>query len=153
MTLEQSLKALKAAFGAKSSEAESKAQALSASKAKVEAQAAELSDMSEKLAAVSGIVAERDTLAAKVEELTKALAASNELKAQAVGQIESAGKVAAKIASAVGVAPAEISPADNVVAKSSAEVWSEYCSISNPSEKVAFYNKHRAAIVAHLGIK
>jgi len=153
MTLEQSLKALKAAFGAKSTEAESAAKELSAAKAKVSTQAAEISDLTEKLAAVSGVVAEKESLAAKVEELTKALAAANELKAQAAAQIETVGKVAAKIASSVGVAPAEISPADNVVAKSNDEIWSEYCAISNPSEKVAYYNKHRAAIVAHLGIK
>ena len=124
-----------------------------AAKANAEARTAEVSDLSEKLAAVSGVVAERDSLAAKVEELTKALAASNELKAQAAAQIETVGKVAAKIASSVGVAPAEISPADAVASKSSAEIWTEYCTISNPSEKLAFYNKHRAAIVAHLGIK
>lgn len=109
MTLEQSLKALKAAFGAKSSEAETVSKQLSAAKANAEARNAEVSDLSEKLAAVSGVVAERDSLAAKVEELTKALAVSNELKAQAAAQIETVGKVAAKIASSVGVAPAEIS--------------------------------------------
>ena len=108
---------------------------------------------SEKLEASAAVIAERDSAIAKVEELTKALAASESLKAEAVKQIESVGKVAAKVVASVGVQPVEISAADNVSAKSNEEIWTEYCGIADPAAKLAFYNKNRAAIVAHLGIK
>lgn len=155
MTLEQSLKALKSAFTSKASEAESFAKELSAAKAKNDTLAAELEGLKEVAANAAGFVAERDAAIAKVAELTKALAEANAVKAQAVSQIESVGKVAAKIAASVGVAPAEISPADAVAesSKSDEEIWTEYCGIKDSAQKVAFYNKNRARILAHVGIK
>ena len=153
MTLEESLKALKAAFTSKSGEAEAMAKEMSELKAKNDTLAAEHAAVVEKLEASAALVAERDSAISKVEELTKALAASEALKAEASKQIESVGKVAAKIVASVGVQPVEISAADNAVAKSPEEVWTEYCSMKEPSAKLAFYNKNRAAIVAHIGIK
>ena len=153
MTLEESLKALKAAFTSKSGEAEAMAKEMSELKAKNDTLAAEYAAVAEKLEASAALVAERDSAIAKVEELTKALAASESLKAEASKQIETVGKVAAKIVASVGVQPVEISAADNAAAKSPEETWTEYCSIKEPAAKLAFYNKNRAAIVAHLGIK
>ena len=155
MTLEASLKALKAAFTSKSTEAEAFAKELSAAKAKNETLAAELDTLKEAASSAPALVAERDAAVAKVAELTKALAEANAVKAEAVSQIESVGKVAAKMAASVGVSPAEISPADVVAeaSKSDSEIWSEYCSIKDSSAKVAFYNKNRARILAHMGIK
>lgn len=153
MTLEESLKALKAAFTSKSGEAEAFAKEIGELKAKNETLAAEHAAVVEKLEAAAAAVAERDAAIAKVEELTKALAASEALKAEASKQIETVGKVAAKIVASVGVQPVEISAADSVQAKSPEEVWNEYCGIKDPAAKLAFYNKNRASIVAHLGIK
>ena len=154
MTLEQSLKALKAAFTSKSGEAEALASKISELQAKNDTLAAEYASAVEKLEAAAGAIAERDAAVAKVEELTKALAASEAVKKEAVGQIESAGKVAAKMAASVGVTPAEISPVDTVAAsKSNEEIWTEYCGIKDPAKKLAFYNANRAAIVAYMGIK
>jgi len=153
MTLEQSLQALKSAFTSKSSEAEKLAAEMSDLKAKNDTLAAEYSAVAEKLAASAALAGDRDSLASKVEELTKALAATQEMKAQAVAQIESVGKESAKIAAAVGVAPVEISAADQSVQKSPDEIWTEYCSMSDPSKKQAFYNANRSAIISHLGVK
>ena len=153
MTLEESLKALKAAFTSKSGEAEAMAKEMSELKAKNDTLAAEYAAVAEKLEASAALVAERDSAIANVVELTKALAASESLKAEASKQIETVGKVAAKIVASVGVQPVEISAADNAAAKSPEETWTEYCSIKEPAAKLAFYNKNRAAIVAHLGIK
>lgn len=153
MTLEQSLKALKAAFTTKSGEAEAMAKEMSELKAKNDTLAKEYAAVAEKLKASAVIASERDAAIAKVEELTRALAASEDLKKQAVSQIESVGKKAASIAASVGVTPVEISASDSASAKSPEEIWNEYCNISNPAEKLAFYGKHRPQIVAHLGIK
>lgn len=153
MTLEQSLQALKSAFTSKSSEAEKLAAEMSELKAKNDTLAAEYSAVAEKLAASAALAGDRDSLASKVEELTKALAATQEMKAQAVAQIESVGKESAKIAAAVGVAPVEISAADQSVQKSPDEIWTEYCSMSDPAKKQAFYNANRSAIISHLGVK
>jgi len=153
MTLEQSLQALKSAFTSKSSEAEKLAAEMSELKAKNDTLAAEYAAAAEKLAASAAIAGERDALASKVDELTKALASVSEMKAQAVAQIESVGKESAKIAAAVGVAPVEISAADQSVQKSPDEIWTEYCSMTEPAAKLAFYNKNRAAIISHLGVK
>jgi hypothetical protein len=153
MTLEQTLKTLKSAFTNKSTEAESLAKEMSELKAKNATLVAEFCEVSEKLEATAALASERDAAIAKVEELTKALAASEAIKSQAAAQIETVGKKAAAIAASVGVAPVEISAADSAIAKTSEEVWSEYCAMKNPAEKLAFYNKNRAAIVAHLGIK
>jgi len=153
MTLEESLKALKAAFTSKSGEAEAMAKEMSELKAKNETLAAEYAAVTEKLEASAAVIADRDAAVSKVEELTKALAASEALKAEASKQIESVGKVAAKIVASVGVQPVEISAADNAVQKTPEEVWTEYCAMKDPAKKQAFYNANRAAIVAHLGIK
>ena len=153
MTLEETLKALKSAFTSKSAEAEAMAKEMSEIKAKNETLLAEFAAVSEKLDASAAIISERDTAISKIEELSKALAASEELKKQAASQIESVGKKAASIAASVGVSPVEISSSDAVNAKTAEEVWSEYCSMKDPAQKLAFYNKNRASIVAHLGIK
>jgi chromosome segregation ATPase len=154
MTLEQTLKNLKAAFTSKSTEAEAFAKELSEFKAKNETLAAELATATEQLAAASAFVAERESLVAQVSEMTKALAAAEAQKAQAVEQIEQAAVVGAKIAASVGVSPVEIAVAEVATAsKSPAEIWEEYVSIKDPAEKVAFYNKNRAACLAFMGIK
>lgn len=153
MTLEESLKALKAAFTNKSGEAEAMAKEMSELKSKNDTLAAEYATVVEKLEASAAVIADRDSAIAKVEELTKALAASESLKAEAAKQIESVGKVAAKIVASVGVSPVEISAADSAVQKTPEEVWTEYCAMKDPAKKQAFYNANRAAIVSHLGIK
>jgi seryl-tRNA synthetase len=153
MTLEESLKALKAAFTSKNGEAEAMAKEMGELKTKNDTLAAEYAAVSEKLEASAAVIADRDSAIAKVEELTKALAASEALKAEASKQIESVGKVAAKIVASVGVQPVEISAADNAVQKTPEEVWTEYCAMKDPAKKQAFYNANRAAIVSHLGIK
>lgn len=153
MTLEESLKALKSAFTNKSGEAEAMAKEISELKANSEKLLAEKAAISEELKAAAAIVSERDEAIAKVAELSKALAEADELKKQAVSQIETVGKKSASIAASVGVTPVEISASDAANAKSPEEVWNEYCSISNPAEKLSFYNKNRPSIVAHLGIK
>ena len=153
MTLEESLKALKSAFTSKSADAEAMAKEMSALQAKNETLAAEFASVSEKLEASAALAVERDTAIAKIEELTKALAASESLKAEAGKQIESVGKAAAKIVASVGIQPVEISAADSQSAKSPEEIWNEYCAMKDPAQKVAFYNKNRAAIVSHLGVK
>jgi chromosome segregation ATPase len=153
MTLEQSLKALKAAFTTKSGEAEAMAKEMSELKAKNAELVAERASASKDLKALAVAKTERDEAVAKLNELTKALAASEELKKQAVSQIESVGKKAASIAASVGVIPVEISASDSAAAKTPEEIWNEYCNISNPAEKLAFYGKNRPQIVAHLGIK
>lgn len=153
MTLEETLKTLKSAFSGKSVEAETLTGQVKALTAKNETLAAEYAAQGEKLEAQSAALAERDTLAGKVEELTKALAAAEAQKVSAVSQIESAGKVAAKIAASVGVAAVEINPAESVTPQSNAEIWEAYIGIKNPGEKQAYYAKHRAAIVAHLGVR
>jgi len=153
MTLEQSLKALKSAFTTKSGEAETMAKEISELKAKNDTLAAEYATAVEKLEASSALVSERDSAIAKIEELSKALASAEEIKTQAVSQIESVGKKAANIVASVGVTPVEISASDAATVKSPEETWNEYLVISNPAEKLAFYNKNRSQIVAHLGIK
>jgi Ni,Fe-hydrogenase III component G len=153
MTLEESLKALKTAFSGKSAEAESMAKDLSEAKSKNETLTAEFEALKEKLESTSAIVAERDSAIAKIEELTKALASAESVKAEAVAQIETVAKKSASIVASAGVVPVEISSADNVASKSNEEIWKEYCEMKNQSEKQAFYNKNRSAIIAHLGIK
>ena len=153
MTLEDSLKALKAAFTSKSAEAEAFAKEMSEMKTKNDTLAAEYAATVEKLEASAAVISERDSAIAKVGELTKALAASEGLKKEAVSQIESVGKKSASIAASVGVSPVEVSPAEAVAAKTPDEVWTEYCAMKDPAAKLAFYNKNRAAIVSHLGIK
>jgi chromosome segregation ATPase len=153
MTLEDYLKARKSAFTSKSGEAEAMAKEMSELKASNKSLKDAAAFATKELKAMSAIASERDEAIAKVEELTKALAANEELKKQAVAQIESVGKKSASIAAAVGVSPVEISAADNVSTKNPEEVWSEYLEIKDPAQKVSFYNKNRASIVAHLGIK
>jgi chromosome segregation ATPase len=154
MTLEQTLKNLKAAFTSKSTEAEAFAKELSEFKAKNDTLAAELANVNEQLVAASAFVAEREALVAQVAEMTKALATAEAQKVQAVEQIETAAVVGAKIAAAVGVAPVEIAVTEIAAAsKSPAEIWEEYVSIKDPAEKLAFYNKNRAACLAFMGIK
>jgi chromosome segregation ATPase len=154
MTLEQTLKNLKAAFTSKSTEAEAFAKELSEFKAKNETLAAELAAANEQLNAAAAFVTERESLVAQVVEMTKALAAAETQKAQAVEQIEQAAVVGAKIAASVGVAPVEIAISDTATAaKTPGEIWEEYVSIQDPAAKLAFYNKNRAACLAHLNIK
>ena len=153
MTLEQSLKALKSAFTSKSGEAEAMSKEISELKAKNTELVSASASAAKDLKALASARSERDEAISKIEELTKALAASEELKKQAVSQIETAGKKAASIAASVGVSPVEISASDSATAKTNEEVWADYCAITNAGEKVAFYNKHRHQIVAHLGIK
>ena len=153
MTLEQSLKALKSAFTSKSGEAEAMTKEISELKAKNTELVSASASASKDLKALATARSERDEAISKLNELTKALAASEELKKQAVSQIETVGKKAASIAASVGVTPVEISASDSASSKSPEEIWNEYCNISNPAEKLAFYGKHRPQIVAHLGIK
>jgi chromosome segregation ATPase len=153
MTLEETLKALKSAFTSKSGEAEAVAKENAELKAKVAELSSQKASASKDLKLVARVTSERDSALAKVVELTKALAASESVKKEAVSQIESVGKKSAAIAASVGVVPVEISAADSATAKSPEEVWSDYLAITNPAEKLAFYNKNRPSIVAHLGIK
>jgi chromosome segregation ATPase len=153
LTLEESLKALKSAFTSKSGEAEAMTKEISELKAQNAALISEKASASSEVKALAAVRAERDAAIAKVEELTKALATVEDLKKQAVSQIESVGKKSAAIAASVGVVPVEISASDAATSKSPEEVWNEYLAISNPAEKQSFYNKNRASIVAHLGIK
>jgi hypothetical protein len=153
MTLEESLKALKAAFTSKSGEAEAMAKEMSELKAKNETLSAEYAALAEKFEASAAVIGERDAAVAKVEELTKSLAASEALKAEATKQIESVGKVAAKIAASVGVKPVEGSPADAPAAQTGADLWKSYCEEKDPAKKMEIYNKNRSAILAHLGVK
>lgn len=153
MTLEESLKALKSAFTSKSGEAEAMAKEVVSLKEQNKELSSKYASAQKLLEASAAVVAERDSAIAKVEEMAKALAAAESLKKEAVAQIESVGKKSASIAASVGVSPVEISASDSATAKSPEEVWNEYLGISNPAEKVAFYNKNRASIVAHLGIK
>ena len=153
LTLEESLKALKSAFTSKSGEAETMAKEISELKAQNATLISEKASASADVKKLAAMASERDAAIAKVEELTKALASVEDLKKQAVSQIESVGKKSAAIAASVGVVPVEISAADTAASKSPEEVWNEYLAISNPAEKLSFYNKNRASIVAHLGIK
>ena len=153
MTLEESLKALKAAFSGKSAEAEAMAKEMSALKEANEKLTAEFKTVSENLQASAAIVAERDSAIAKIEELTKALAASEQVKAEASAQIESVAKKSASIAASVGVAPVEISAGEITAPKTNEEIWAEYCGMKDQAAKQSFYNKNRSAIIAHLGIK
>ena len=153
MTLEQTLKSLKSALTGKSAEAEAFAKELAAVNAKNETLAAEASELRAQVAAFASVQAERDAYAAKVAELEKSLAAAESLKSQAIAQIETVGKKAAKIVASVGVAPVEISAADNVQSMTPAEAWDKYCTLTDPREKAAFYNTHQKAIYAHLGVK
>lgn len=153
MTLEQSLKALKSAFTSKAGEADSMIKEI----AELKAQNADL--LNEKAASaielkvLSVTIAERDAALGKVKELTEALVASDEIKKQAVSQIESVGKKSASIAASVGVTPVEISAADAAGSKTPDEVWADYLEIKDPAEKISFYNRNRSQIIAHMGIK
>lgn len=153
MTLEQSLKALKAAFTTKSGEAEALSKQISKLKEENAALVAAASAAEKELEKLSAVSAERDEAVSKLSELTAKLAEAEKQKAQAVEQIESVGKKSASIAASVGVTPVEISASDAVANKSPEEVWNEYIAIKDPSQKVAFYNKNRTQIMAHLGIK
>ena len=156
MTLEESFKALRAAFTSKTAEAESHAKELSALKAKNETLAAELSALAEKLESAKSAIAERDTFEAQVSELLEKLASTEKQKNEAVSQIESAGKKAATIIAAAGVSPSEITPAvtaNNSAPKSGAELWDEYLKMKPGAEKQKFYDANRPAIIAHLGYK
>lgn len=153
MTLEQSLKALKAAFTSKSGEAEAMSKEMADLKASNVSLKEQLKAASSFMEAAKVVEAQRDEAIAKIEEMTKSLAVAEATKVEAVKQIETAGKKAASIAASVGVTPVEISAADNAVSKTPEEVWNEYLAIKNPAEKLAFYNKNRASIVAHLGVK
>jgi chromosome segregation ATPase len=153
MTLEESLKALKAAFTSKSGEAQAMSKEMESIKASNASLKDQLKAASAFMDAAKVVESQRDEAIAKIEELTKTLAASESTKVEAVKQIETAGKKAASIAASVGVTPVEISAADNATSKSPEEIWSEYLAIKNPAEKLAFYNKNRASIVAHLGVK
>jgi hypothetical protein len=154
MTLEESLKALKAAFTNKSGEAEALSKEMSDLKAKNDSLAAALDAANEKFEIANALVARHDAALAEIENLKKSLDASEALKVEAARQIESVGKASAKIVASVGVQPVEISAADAAtVSKTPEEVWNEYLQIKDPAQKVAFYNKNRPAIVSHLGVK
>jgi chromosome segregation ATPase len=153
MTLEESLKALKAAFTSKSGEAQAMSKEMESLKASNASLKDQLKAASAFMDAAKVVESQRDEAIAKIEELTKTLAASESIKVEAVKQIESAGKKAASIAASVGVTPVEISAADNAAMKSSEEIWKDYLAIKDPAQKLAFYNKNRASIVAHLGVK
>jgi hypothetical protein len=153
MTLEESLKALKAAFTSKTGETEAMSKEMSSLKASNASLKEQLKAASSFMDASKVVEVQRDEAIAKIEELTKTLASSESTKVEAVKQIESAGKKAAAIAASVGVTPVEISAADNAALKTPEEIWNEYLAIKNPAEKLAFYNKNRASIVAHLGVK
>jgi hypothetical protein len=153
MTLEQSLKALKAAFTSKTGEAEAMSKEMADLKASNISLKEQLKAASSFMEAAKVVEAQRDEAIAKIEEITKSLAVAEATKVEAVKQIETAGKKAASIAASVGVTPVEISAADSAVSKTPEEVWNEYLAIKNPAEKLAFYNKNRASIVAHLGVK
>ena len=154
MTLEQTLKTLKAAFSSKAEQAEAMSKEIAELKAKNETLSAEYAGVVEKFEAAAAVISERDAAIAKAEELGKALVVAEAQKAQAVSQIEDAAVVGAKIAASVGVAPVEISMGEIAAqVKEPSEIWEEYLSMKDPSAKLAFYNKNRAQIVAHLGIK
>jgi chromosome segregation ATPase len=155
MTLEETLKSLKASFSGKSAETETLSKEIAGLKAKVEALTAEKANLADELLAAQAVTSSASDAVAKVEELSKALAASESQKAQAIAQIESVGKVAAKMVAAVGAAPVEINPAEAgaVAPKTNAEVWDEFMGMKDAAKKQAFYNANRAAIIAHLGIK
>jgi len=155
MTLEETLKSLTAKFSGKSAEAEAMSKEIAGLNAKVETLIAEKANLADELLAAKSAAAASVDAVAKVDELTKALAASEAQKAQAVAQIESVGKVAAKMVAAVGAAPVEINPAEAAATtpKTNAEVWEEFMGIKDAAKKQAFYNANRPAIIAHLGIK
>jgi len=155
MTLEETLKSLTAKFSGKSAEAEAMSKEIAGLNAKVETLIAEKANLADELLAAKSAAAASLDAVAKVDELTKALAASEAQKAQAVAQIESVGKVAAKMVAAVGAAPVEINPAEAAATapKTNAEVWEEFMGIKDAAKKQAFYNANRPAIIAHLGIK
>lgn len=152
MTLEETLKSFKAAFSGKSEELD-KANARIASLESEKSELAEkLSELSKSSADASKLAAERDEALLKLDEMTKALEAAERQKVAAVEQIEEVGEKSAKIAASVGVAPVEIA-ANAGEQKSPEEVWNDYMKISDPAEKLAFYNKNRASIIQHLGIR
>jgi len=155
MTLEESFKALKAAFTNKNAEAEAHAKEVSALKEKNDTLAAEIATLTEKFEMAAAAVSERDALASKVEELLKSLAAVEKEKAEANNKIESVGKKAAQIVAAAGATPVEIIPGSTAEAanKSGKELWEEYLAMPPSAAKQTFYNKHRNKIIAHLGIK
>jgi predicted nucleic acid-binding Zn-ribbon protein len=154
MTLEETLKSLKTAFSGKSAEAEAMSKEIAALKSQVETLNAEKALVIEQFNAAEAKAAESALAIAKVEELNKALATAEAQKVAAVSQIESVGKVAAKMVAAVGAAPVEINPAETAASpKTNAEVWEEFMTMKDAAKKQAFYNANRGAIIAHLGIK
>ena len=148
MTIEQLAASFKDAFKSKNAEAEALAKELATVKG-------ELAEAHKALENIKASKADGlDALAAEVNALKTKLAEAETLKAQAVAQIETAGKTAAKIAAAVGAEPVEISPAVAVESpKTAQELWDKYCAMPNGAEKVEFYNQNRKAFLGLLGIK
>ena len=147
MTIEQLANSFKEAFKGKASEVETLTKELSVVKG-------ELAEARKALDIAASAKDSAAALALEVETLKTKLADAETLKAQAMAQIETAGKTAAKIAASVGAEPLEISPAaKEETPATSKELWEKYCAMPNGAEKVAFYEKHRRAFIALLGIK
>ena len=151
MTLEQSFKALKAAFVGKNAETEQLSKEIVALNEKNAALNSQLSEIQNKFSDVASISAERDALKTKVEELSAALANAEKLNAEAANQIESASAKAAKIVAAAGATPVEVPVEAN--AKTGVNLWEQYLEIKDPVEKMNFYNKNRSEILKHLGVR
>lgn len=152
MTLEETLKSFKSAFTGQSKELDSAKATIASLQNENAALNAEFAKQGLELKKLSAISAERDAALLKLDEMTKALEAAERQKLAAVEQIEDVGEKAAKIAASVGVNPVEIA-ANAEESKSASEVWDEYVKIGDPAQKLAFYNKNRARIMEHLGIR
>lgn len=152
MTLEETLKSFKSAFTGQSKELDAAKATIESLKDENAKLHAEFAVQGRELLKLEAVSAERDAALLKLEEMTKALEAAERQKLAAVEQIEDVGEKAAKIASSVGVTPVEIA-ANAEESKTASEVWEEYIKIGDPAQKLAFYNKNRARIMEHLGIR
>jgi len=113
-----------------------------------------------------GAAAELETLKAeaavkdgRIAELTTAVESADKLVAELSAKLAEmdAAKVtasaeAAKIAASVGVAPVEVSPADSVEAVADdRSIVEKYLALKG-DERTAFFNAHKAAIMAALRV-
>lgn len=95
----------------------------------------------------------------RINELSAALEASDKVVAELSAKVaeQDAAKVsasaeAAKIAASVGVAPVEVSPADGVEAVAdNRSVLEKYAALSGEA-RTAFFNAHKAAIMAAMRV-
>jgi len=111
--------------------------------------AAELEALKVEAAAKDGRIAE---LTSAVEAADKIVADLSAKVAEMDAAKVSASAEAAKIAASVGVAPVEVSPADNVEAVAdSRSVLEKYAALSGQA-RTAFFNANRAAILAAMRV-